>query len=109
LGLGLSQSSKFDCNTTAVYPEHLIDQIIDIYKFGEKKNKKQWTNILDPFAGTGTTGFSCIRNDINFFGIEFSPSCYNFMLNHFFSKQCVVFGNDKRFIIKKKSSPKKKR
>lgn len=105
LGLGVSESSRFGCNTTAVYPEFLIDQILDIYKYGEKKDRKEWMNVLDPFAGTGTTGFSCIRYNINFFGIELSENCYKFMLHHFLKKQCYVFGNDVKQKIKKSKSP----
>lgn len=109
LGLGTSLISKFGCNTTAVYPENLINQILDIYKNGERNNKKRWKNVLDPFAGTGTTGFSCINNNINFYGIEYSKNCYNFMINHFLKKDCNVYGNDKLQKIKKKSSSPKNR
>jgi DNA modification methylase len=33
--------------------------------------------LIDPFCGTGTTGVVCIKNGINFMGIEFDKQIYN--------------------------------
>jgi len=33
--------------------------------------------VIDPFCGTGTTGVVCIKNGINFIGIEFDKRVYN--------------------------------
>ena len=72
-----SDMEKFGCGTTAVFSTELVDRLLNIYC------KKDWKNILDPYAGTGTTGISCINRNLNFTGVELDEKCCKFMSNLF--------------------------
>ena len=37
--------------------------------------------VLDNFMGSGTTGVSCKKNDINFIGIELNPNNFKLAKN----------------------------
>jgi site-specific DNA-methyltransferase (adenine-specific) len=43
--------------------------------FIERLTEPGWT-VLDPFAGTGTTGVACAKRGRNFIGIEIDPTYY---------------------------------
>jgi DNA modification methylase len=90
-----SDMEKFGCGTTAVFSTDLVDRLLNIYC------KKEWKNILDPYAGTGTTGLSCINKNLNFTGVEFDEKCCQFM-SSLFSKypgyQLIM--NDKNQLYK---------
>lgn len=49
----------------ATFSTQLVDYILSIY--GEKGY-----NVFDPFSGTGTTGVSSIKNNMNYIGCEIS-------------------------------------
>lgn len=66
------------CGTqTAIFPEELIEKILNIYM------KDDWKTILDPYAGTGTTGFASLKKGLNFTGIEMDHCCCRLMANEF--------------------------
>jgi DNA modification methylase len=90
-----SDMERFGCETTAVFSTELVDRLLNIYC------KKEWKNILDPYAGTGTTGISCIKRNLNFTGLELSRKCCQFMSN-LFSKYLgyQVIMNDKNQLSK---------
>ena len=53
----------------APYPLELCDKLIQYYSYvGD--------TVLDPFAGSGTTGVSCTKTGRNFIGIELDPQYY---------------------------------
>jgi hypothetical protein len=82
------------CETTAVFPDKLISYLLDLYA-------DKWKTVMDPFAGTGTTGISCVQREIDFVGVEYSDSCCKFMRNTF--SDLGVLYNDKPY--RKKQAP----
>jgi len=50
----------------AVFPEALVEPCV-------KAGSRQDDTVLDPFAGSGTTGVVCLLNGRNFIGIELNP------------------------------------
>ena len=60
-----------------IFPEELIEKILNIYM------KDDWKTILDPYAGTGTTGFASLKKGLNFTGIEMDQCCCRLMANEF--------------------------
>lgn len=80
----LKEASKnIGCPTTATYAESLITELLNIYKSGERINKQPWVNILDPFAGTGTSGVVCMKQNLNFYGMEIDSKCVASMVYRF--------------------------
>jgi len=78
--------AQIGCPTTATYGESLIRKLLNIYKLGERNEKKPWSNILDPFAGTGTTGLVCMEKGLNFYGMEMDTHCVAAMVYRFRQK-----------------------
>jgi hypothetical protein len=73
-----SKAQEAGCGTqTAIFPEELIEKILNIYM------KDDWKTILDPYAGTGTTGFASLKKGLNFTGIEMDHCCCRLMANEF--------------------------
>ena len=61
--------SRKDTRHPAQFPEHIAhDHII------------RWSNegdaVLDPFMGSGSTGFACVNTGRNFIGIELDPDYF---------------------------------
>ena len=50
----------------AMFPEELADRVLKLFSFRQDI-------ILDPFAGTGTTCVSALKNYRRFLGIDISP------------------------------------
>ena len=50
----------------AIFPEELADRVLKLFSF-------RGDVILDPFAGTGTTCVSALKNGRRFLGIDISP------------------------------------
>ena len=55
----------------ATFPLELIERIISTFS-------NEDDTVLDPFMGTGTTGFVCKRLNRNFIGVEFEKTYYEF-------------------------------
>lgn len=55
-------------------------------------NKKEL--VLDPFAGSGSTGISCIRNNRNYIMIELLNDYYNIIMNRIKKEKLDLFRNE---------------
>ncbi len=54
----------------ATYSTEFAEKLLGIYF-------KEQDTVLDPFNGTGTTGVACLKNDVNYIGIELSKQYYD--------------------------------
>lgn len=55
----------------ATFSSDMVTKLLNIYG-------KENITVLDPFMGTGTTGIACLKNNINFIGIELSQEQYEY-------------------------------
>jgi site-specific DNA-methyltransferase (adenine-specific) len=58
-------------NHPAPYPEELVNRIVKLYSY-------RGNIVLDPFMGTGTTGFVCKMINRRYIGIDNSISDVNY-------------------------------
>lgn len=58
---------------------HPAEKPIELLERFVKVSTKQGMTVLDPFAGSGSTGVACKRNNRNFIGIEINLHYYEMM------------------------------
>ena len=58
----------------ATFSSDMVTKLLNIYG-------KENITVLDPFMGTGTTGVACLKNNMNFIGIELSQEQYEYSKN----------------------------
>ena len=87
-GDALKSNHTYTQNTfqTAVYSQNEFKGTHDAVMHPEACNfilhnfVKKGALVLDPFSGTGTTPICCIKNKMNYYGIEKDPEYYDLSL-----------------------------
>lgn len=90
---------KFSSNVFVCKPhipsknEHPTQKPVELMEFFIKNHTKEGDVILDPFMGSGTTGFAALKNRRKFVGIEIDPEYYRMAKKRcsYWKKQARLF------------------